>query len=77
MVNKEKSAVMFSKGTSSTAKRKLKGLLHIADEAFSDRYLGLPVHLGRSVSLAFDYLKEKIWKKIQGWKEKFLSRAGK
>jgi hypothetical protein len=37
----------------------------------------LPVHLGRSVSLAFDYLKEKIWKKIQGCKEKFLSRAGK
>jgi hypothetical protein len=22
-------------------------------------------------------LKEKVWRKIQGWKEKFLSRAGK
>jgi hypothetical protein len=47
------------------------------DEAFSDRYLGLPVHLSRSITLAFDYLKERIWKKIQGWKEKFLSRVGK
>jgi hypothetical protein len=77
MVNIEKSAIMFSKGISTAAKRKFKGLLHIEDEAFSDRYLGLSVHLGRSVSTAFGYLKEKIWKKIQGWKEKFLSRAGK
>jgi hypothetical protein len=77
MVNKEKSAIMFSKGTTAAAKRKFKGILHIVDEAFSDRYLGLPVHLGRSITLAFDYLKERIWKKIQGWKEKFLSRAGK
>ena len=77
MVNMEKSAIMFSKGTTAAAKRKFKGILHIVDEAFSDRYLGLPVHLGRSITLAFDYLKERIWKKIQGWKEKFLSRVGK
>jgi hypothetical protein len=77
MVNKEKSAIMFSKGTSAAAKRNFKGILHIANEAFSCRSLGLLVHLGRSVSTAFGYLKEIIWKKIQGWKEKFLSRARK
>jgi hypothetical protein len=77
MINKEKSAVMFSKGTTQAAKRRFKRLLHISDEAFNERYLGLPIHLGRSKTKAFGFLKEKVWRKIQGWKEKFLSRAGK
>nr|XP_051221192.1 uncharacterized protein LOC127339372 [Lolium perenne] len=31
----------------------------------------------RSKSKAFGFLLEKVWKKIQGWKERFLSKAGK
>ena len=33
--------------------------------------------MGRSKTKAFGYLKEKVWRKIQGWKEKFISRTGK
>ena len=77
MINKDKSAVMFSKGTSNLGKRNFKLSLHIQDEAYNERYLGLPIYLGRSKTKAFGYLKERIWKKIQGWKEKFLSKAGK
>ena len=77
MINLEKSAVMFSKGTSLAAKRNFQRILKINDEAFNDRCLGLPIHLGRSKTKAFGYLKEKVWRKIQGWKEKFLSQAGK
>jgi hypothetical protein len=35
------------------------------------------MYIGRSNSKAFGYIKDKIWKIIQGWKEKLLSRAGK
>jgi hypothetical protein len=35
------------------------------------------VYVGRSRSQTFAYLKDRIWKKIQGWKERFLSKAGK
>jgi hypothetical protein len=43
----------------------------------NDPYLGLPVHVGKSRVATFSYLKDRIWKRIQGWKEKMLSKAGK
>ncbi|RLN42620.1 retrotransposon protein, putative, unclassified [Panicum miliaceum] len=51
--------------------------LDIQRETMNERYLGLPVYVGKSKTQAFSYLKERIWKRIQGWKEKMLSRAGK
>lgn len=38
--------------------------------------MGLPV-VGNSRKTTFRYLKDRIWQRIQGWKEKMLSRAGK
>jgi hypothetical protein len=37
----------------------------------------LPVYMSQSNSQIFSYLKDKVWKWIQGWKEKLLSKAGK
>ena len=68
---------MFSKGTKSNVKDAVLGELGIARESRNERYLGLPVHLGASKKKEFEYLKEKIWQRIQGWKERFLSKAGK
>lgn len=41
------------------------------------RYLGLPVIFGRSKKEIFTLVIEWVGGKIKGWKEKFLSRAGK
>jgi hypothetical protein len=35
------------------------------------------VYIGRSKTAAFAYIKDRVWKKIQGWKEIFLSKVGK
>jgi hypothetical protein len=45
--------------------------------ATSERYLGLMVSVGKSRKNTFEYIKKKIWSRIQGWQEKLLSKAGK
>ena len=41
------------------------------------KYLGLPTLIGRAKYNTFACLKDKVWKKLQGWKGMLLSRAGK
>ena len=42
-----------------------------------DSYLGSPTLIGKRKYDTFAFIKERVWKKIQGWKGKLLSRAGK
>ena len=43
----------------------------------SDKYLGLPMTCGKSRVNTFKELEEKIHKRVLGWKEKFISKAGR
>ena len=42
-----------------------------------EKYLGLPSFIGRDRKACFVNMKERIWARMQGWKEKLLSQAGK
>ena len=42
-----------------------------------ESYPGLLTLIGQTKYHAFSYLKDKIWKKLQGWKGMLLSKAGK
>ncbi|KAF5450327.1 hypothetical protein F2P56_030688 [Juglans regia] len=42
-----------------------------------ERYLGLPIMVGRSKYNTFRGIKDRIWLKISNWKNQFLSPAGK
>ena len=42
-----------------------------------ESYLGLPTLIGRAKNQTFSFLKDRVWKKLQGWKGLMLSRAGK
>lgn len=40
-------------------------------------YLGLPPFTGHNKQRLFDCLKERVWKKVQGWKSKLFSIGGR
>jgi len=63
-INKDKSTVMFSRNTSEEVKLALMTNLEISAEARNDKYLCLPVSMGKSKVQTFNYLKERVWNKI-------------
>ena len=42
-----------------------------------DHYLSLPSCIGRRRKQAFDFIKDRVWSKLQHWSNKAFSRAGK
>ncbi|XP_021717271.1 uncharacterized protein LOC110685117 [Chenopodium quinoa] len=76
-VNLSKTEVAFSKCVSADRQREITATLGVREVDRHGKYLGLPTIIGRSKKEIFASLKERIWKKLQGWKEKLLSRPGK
>ena len=61
-INKEKSFIVSSKNTQPQAKRRFMEILDLTQESMNERYLGLPVYMGRSKASVFGYLKESLEK---------------
>jgi hypothetical protein len=76
-INLDKSSVYFSKGCPEERRNLVKAALNVFTETLNEKYLGMPSDVGRSKSGAFKYLKDSIWKKIQGWLEQLLAVGGK
>jgi hypothetical protein len=56
--------ILFSKNTKNRCKDEMKGILNISAEGLSRKYLGLPTYVGKSKAKIFEYLKEKVWRRI-------------
>lgn len=76
-INKEKSAINFSKKTPQELREKIKQSLQINKEGGVGKYLGLPEHFGRKKRDLFTSIVDKIKQKALSWSSKFLSSAGK
>jgi len=77
MVNKEKTSIMFSPNTSKHVRDQVLTALGVEHTAKNEKYLGLPIYIGKYKQHMFEHIKQRIWARIQGWQEKLLSRAGK
>ncbi|XP_074265286.1 uncharacterized protein LOC141587712 [Silene latifolia] len=77
LVNLDKTTVSFSKGVPLHRRSNLATRLCITEVEEQARYLGLPTIMGRSKKGLTDILRDKLSKRLNCWRGKTLSRAGK
>ncbi|XP_021751223.1 uncharacterized protein LOC110716880 [Chenopodium quinoa] len=76
-INLQKSEAIFGRNVPEPQKQAICNLLGVKQVNRHEKYLGILTVIGKSKKAIFANLKDRIWKKLQGWKEKLLSRAGK
>nr|XP_027071909.1 uncharacterized protein LOC113696728 [Coffea arabica] len=77
LVNLDKSAVFFSRNMQSEQREEVCQALEGMTEAKQGKYLGLPMVISRTKDQIFGFVGENIKRRLQNWKNKFLSLAGK
>lgn len=73
----DKSKVSFSRNIKLARKNMLQTKLSFKAVEKIDKYLRLPTYIESSKKRVFQIIQDRVWKKLKGWKEKFLSYAGR
>nr|XP_023903860.1 uncharacterized protein LOC112015657 [Quercus suber] len=76
-INRSKTSLFFSKSIPEDVKHGIKVTLGVPEIMQYEKYLGLPSLVGKRKKESFNYIKEKVWRKLQGWEAKLLSQAGR
>lgn len=76
-LNREKTSIFFSRNTKQETKDHITSIVGVSSTTSYKKYLGLPPLVGRSRVNTFMSIQEKMWERINGWKEKFLFQVGK
>ena len=76
-INTKNFCIFLSLNTSQGLKDEIINILGSMHDSNHTKYLGLPSIIGRSKKLVFAEIKEKVGKKLVGWKGKLLSMGGK
>ena len=75
-IDMDKSSVFFSSNTPDERRSEVMNLLGPMQDTRHKKYLGLPSIIGKSKVEIFAEIKEKVERKLSGWKEKMLSMGG-
>ena len=76
-INANKFSVFFNQNTAPNIRNEALDILGSMQDSRHNKYLGLPSIIGRSKNQVIAEIKEKVGKKLLGWKEKMLSIGGK
>jgi len=77
LINLDKSEISFNRNVPDDRKILFQGWMQIKVVECHSKYMGLPAFVGRSKKQVFNFVQDRVWKKLKGWKEKFLSTAGR
>ncbi|KAK3194099.1 hypothetical protein Dsin_025409 [Dipteronia sinensis] len=72
-VNLQKSQITFSPNVDDLIRNEIKCLFEVNACNTHDRYLCLPSMVGRNKRVLFNDIKERVWKKMRGWKDIYFS----
>ena len=76
-LNRTKTSLFFNSNTDTSVKEEIKNRFGAQVIKNHEKYLGLPSMVGRNKRNSFNSIKEKLAKKLSGWKEKLLSKVRK
>ena len=76
-LNHTKTFLYFSKNTSNEVQEDIRERFGAQMIKQQEKYLGLPSLVGRNRKASFSAIKDKLSKKLEGWKGKLLSKASK
>ena len=76
-INFQKSGIFFSRNASSLDRDFISNILGVSTPLNTRRYLGLLSLIGKSKRAVFGFLRDRLWRHLQGWQSKLLSQAGK
>ena len=77
MLNRAKSGIIFSKLTHQQTRRGIKYILQMKSLKTDSVYLGAPLFLNKAPAKDFKFLQERLKAKLNGWRSKTLSWAGR
>ena len=66
VVNYNKSSISFSAHVSAAATQQVCDILEVAVTSNHGSYLGLPSSIGRNKNEAFRFIRDKVWRRLQG-----------
>lgn len=72
-LNLAKTSIFFSRNTSQARRQEILDFSGLSEAHRIDSYLGLPTFVGKSRTIAFKDIIDKVSRRLDNWKTKFLS----
>jgi len=72
-----KSELYCSRNVSDPLKTSITQIMGVKQVLGTGNYLGLPSMIGRNRKTTFNYIKDRVWNRINSWSSKCLSKSGR